>query len=57
MTSNQDVVLDVAARKTQRRKDKRERPKRTGKPGKKRLDILLDQIKKAFDGWKDVPEP
>jgi hypothetical protein len=50
-------VLDVAARKTQRRKDKRERPKRTGKPGKKRLDILLDQIKKAFDGWKDVPEP
>jgi hypothetical protein len=57
MTSTQDVVLGAAARKMQRRKDKRQRKKRTGRPGKKRLHILLDETKKAFDGWKDRPEP
>jgi hypothetical protein len=36
--------------------EKRQRPKRTGKPGKKRLHILLDDTKKAFDGWEDLPE-
>jgi hypothetical protein len=53
MTSTQDVVLGVAASKTQRRKDKRQRKKRKGRLGKKRLHILLDETKKAFDGWED----
>jgi hypothetical protein len=57
MTSTQDVVLGVVAHKKQRRTEKRHRPKRTGKPGKKRLHILLDSTKKAFDGWEDLPEP
>jgi hypothetical protein len=57
MTSTQDVVLGATARKTQRTRDKRERPKRTRKLGKKRLHILLDDTKKAFGGWEDLPEP
>jgi hypothetical protein len=57
MTSTQDIVLGVAAYKKQRRTEKRHRPKRTCKPGKKRLHILLDDTKKAFDGWEDLPEP
>ena len=56
MSSTQDIVLDTTAYKTQRRKERRQRPKRTGKPRKKRLHILLDDTKKAVDGWKDVPK-
>jgi hypothetical protein len=37
--------------------EKRQRPKRTGKLGKKRLHILLDDTKKAFNGWEDLPKP
>jgi hypothetical protein len=50
MSSTQDLVLGAAAHKTHRRKDKRQRKKRTGEPGKKRLHVLLDENKKAFDG-------
>jgi hypothetical protein len=57
MTSTQDIVLGAAARKTSRRRDKKERPKRMGKHGKKRLHILFNDTKKAFDGWEDLPEP
>ena len=57
MSSIQDLVLSAAARKTHKRKDKRERKKRTGKIGKKRLYIFLDENKKAFDGWEEVPKP
>jgi hypothetical protein len=57
MTSTQDVVLGAAACKTQRRRDKRERPKKIGKPRRKRLHILLNDTKKTFDGWKNLPEP
>jgi hypothetical protein len=57
MTSTQDVVLGAAVHKKQRKTEKRHRPKRTSKPGKKRLYILLDDTKKAFDGWEDLPEP
>jgi hypothetical protein len=57
MTSTQDVVLGAAAHKKQIRTETRHRPKRTGRPGKKRLHILLDDTKKAFDGWEDLLEP
>ena len=57
MSSIQDLVLGAAARKIQRRKERRQRPKRTNKLGKKRLHILLDDTKKAFNGWEDVPKP
>jgi hypothetical protein len=30
--------------------------KKNSKPGKKRLHILLDDTKKAFDCWEDLPE-
>jgi hypothetical protein len=37
--------------------DKRQRKKRTGRIGKKRLHIFLDESKKTFNGWEEVPEP
>jgi hypothetical protein len=56
MSLTQDLILDAEACKTHRKKDKRQRKKRTGKTGKKRLHIFFDKNKKAFNGWEDVPE-
>ena len=56
MSSTQDLVLGATARKTYKRKDKRQRKKRTGRIGKKRLHIFVDENKLAFNRWEEVPE-
>jgi hypothetical protein len=56
MTSTQDLLFVAVARKTPKRKDKRQKKKRTCKIGKKRLHIFLDESKNVVNGWKEVPE-
>lgn len=55
MSSTQDAVLGAGPLRTPTKRKKK--TKRTGRPGKKRLEILLDDSKKAFDGWESEPEP
>jgi hypothetical protein len=52
MSSTQDVVRGAAGLKTPTKKYKKSH--RTGRPGKKRLEIFLDNSKKAFDGWEGI---
>jgi hypothetical protein len=40
MSSTQDLVLDATTRKMPKRKDKKQKKKRTGRIGKKRLHIF-----------------
>jgi hypothetical protein len=56
MSSTQDLVLGATARKMHKRKDKRQRKKRMGRIGKKRLHIFLDESKLAFNRWEEVPK-
>jgi hypothetical protein len=57
MSSTQDVVFGVVALNTPKRKEKRMKKRGTGRIGKKRLHIFLDDSKLAFNGWEDVLKP
>jgi hypothetical protein len=57
MSSTREVVLGAAALNTLTRKYKKKKKKRTGRNAKKRLHIFLDENKKAFLEWEDVPKP
>ena len=57
MSSTQDAVLGAAALRTPTKTTRKKKTKRTGRPGKKRLEILLDDSKKAFDGWEEEETP
>jgi hypothetical protein len=57
MISTQDVVFGASTWKTLKRKDNRQKKRRTSKIGKKRLHIFFDESIKAFNGWEEVPKP